>query len=61
MSTVNKGNELGMVMFVRLHAHYAALHSCMNSPKHYHPVISGVRFPKHEFIKIVGGFKCQLY
>jgi hypothetical protein len=39
----NKSNEHGMIMLERLYAHFATLHSCINSPKHYHPVISGVR------------------
>ncbi len=31
-----------MIILVRIYANFAALHSCINSPKHYHPVISSV-------------------
>ncbi len=33
-----------MVLLVRLYAHFVALHSCINSPKQYHPVIMSVKW-----------------
>ncbi len=39
----NYCDERRMVMLSRLYAHCTTLHSYINSPKHYHPVICGVR------------------
>ena len=33
-----------MALLRRLYAHYVTLHSCINSPKQYHPVIGSVKY-----------------